>query len=785
MKEKTRRGRVLWILLAAVLISLGATWIIKNKGPEGPTTATPDGSISGRVWHDLCAQSAEDSLDPASSPPGCVPSGEGFLANGIYEPGEPGIPGIRVSLGKGACPSSGLEADMTAGNGSFRFEDLEPGAYCVSVDQMNSPGLTALTPGAWTSPLGGDSGGVGYITLALAYGEANADVNFGWGDLLVQPRPTAVPPSPSPTPAPMCTNSATFVRDVTISDGTRIEAGRTFTKTWRLTNSGTCTWTPEYALVFVDGDRMGAAGSTALLGNVPPGSTVDLTAVLQAPVDDGLYSGYWMLRNQEGGRFGLGQGANKPFRVQIRVGPPPPPVISDWRGEYYANRKLEGDPYLVRNDEEIDFNWGRGAPMEGFPSDDFSVRWTQSLKFDSALYRLHILGDDGIRLWVDDRMVIDEWQDGSARERTIDLAMAKGSHDLQLDYYERGGAARVSLWWEKVKGPKSGWVGKYWFNRKLNSSWALVRSDSEIDFDWGDEAPALGIPRNDFSAQWTKRMEFAPGTYRLHAQADDGLRVYLDDVLLLDEWHDSGGTEVYTAEVELNGVHSLEVEYYERKGDAKITCWWEKVGEMNSPPIAVEDAYLVDEDVVLTAAAPGVLGNDEDADGDGLTAVLESGPKSGTLVLDEDGSFEYVPAPNFHGMDSFSYRASDGDLASSPATVTITVRSVNDEPVAMDDFYKTDEDQPLQIAAPGVLANDSDEEGDPLEAVLESGVSHGSLILNEDGSFTYTPEAGFTGIDSFTYWASDGDLGSNLATVTLAVGNVSIGPAAEDLSVHP
>jgi serine protease AprX len=102
----------------------------------------------------------------------------------------------------------------------------------------------------------------------------------------------------------------------------------------------------------------------------------------------------------------------------------------------------------------------------------------------------------------------------------------------------------------------------------------------------------------------------------------------------------------------------------------------------NSPPVAVDDSYSTDEDTIRTVAAPGVLGNDTDSDGDALTAALVSGPTSGTLSLSANGSFIYTPGLNFNGTDSFVYRASDGNGGTAEATATITVDSVNDAPIA-------------------------------------------------------------------------------------------------------
>ena len=137
--------------------------------------------------------------------------------------------------------------------------------------------------------------------------------------------------------------------------------------------------------------------------------------------------------------------------------------------------------------------------------------------------------------------------------------------------------------------------------------------------------------------------------------------------------------------------------------------------------------------------------------------------------MNANGSFSYTPAADFAGSDSFSYRASDGTLTSNPATVTITRHRHQRHPGRGRDAYTTAEDTVLTVPAPGVLGNDSDPDGDPLTAVLVTGPSHGSLTLNANGSFSYTPAADFAGSDSFSYRASDGTLSSSPATVTITV----------------
>jgi VCBS repeat-containing protein len=196
------------------------------------------------------------------------------------------------------------------------------------------------------------------------------------------------------------------------------------------------------------------------------------------------------------------------------------------------------------------------------------------------------------------------------------------------------------------------------------------------------------------------------------------------------------------------------------------------VTKVDQPPVAAPDSYAIGQDKTLTVAGPGVLGNDSDPEGDHLTAAVVAQPSHGNLNFQPDGSFTYTPAAGFTGTDSFTYQASDGTLTSAVTTVSIAVNAPNQPPTATADTYNINEGTPLTVTGSGVLANDSDPDGDSLSAVLVSGPSHGSLKLNADGSFTYTPDATFAGSDSFTYEAQDakGAL-SNTAAVSISVIN--------------
>jgi autotransporter-associated beta strand protein len=185
---------------------------------------------------------------------------------------------------------------------------------------------------------------------------------------------------------------------------------------------------------------------------------------------------------------------------------------------------------------------------------------------------------------------------------------------------------------------------------------------------------------------------------------------------------------------------------------------------VNPLPAAANESYVTDQGVALSVAAPGVLVNA--TAGSPLTAVLVTGPGHGTLSLNPDGSFLYTPAAGYTGPDSFSYQANDGLANSNIATVSIAVNSL---PAAVNETYVTDSGQALSVAAPGVLGTGFDPQGYPLAAVLVTGPAYGSVVLSPDGSFLYTPTAGYNGTDSFTYQANDGVTSSNPATVSITV----------------
>jgi len=213
-----------------------STWSFTTNF-AGACPGSGSSSISGFVWHDLCAAPWDMQPTPEALPAGCL---EGYEANGIREPGEPGLEGVRVDLGLGACPASGLASTLAAPDGSYSFTGLVAGSYCVSVDALSELNSTLLIPGGWSAPSAGDSP-MG-ASVAVADGGSVANIDFGW-DFQFLPEPD-YGPTPTPVPAVLKFNKNAFCRkgpstgfkeDMAFSQGEQALAlGRTEDGSWLL-----------------------------------------------------------------------------------------------------------------------------------------------------------------------------------------------------------------------------------------------------------------------------------------------------------------------------------------------------------------------------------------------------------------------------------------------------------------------------------------------------------------------------------------------------------------------
>lgn len=257
-----------------------------------------------------------------------------------------------------------------------------------------------------------------------------------------------------------------------------------------------------------------------------------------------------------------------------QIGGAGPQPISNWRGEYFNNTNLSGSPVLVRDDLSINFDWGTGSPGANVPSDRFSVRWTRNLNLEPGRYRFYTTTDDGVRLWVNGALVINEWHDAIGAVYTAEVNVPGGSIPVQMEYFENAGGARAQLDWLRVSGGDGGgsgpWRGQYFNNRTVSGTPAVVRNDNDINFNWGTGSPASGVNADNFSVRWTRSLNLSAGRYRFTATSDDGVRVGVNGQLIIDDWS-SHPPRTVSGEINLpGGSVPIVVDYFEHGGARKF-----------------------------------------------------------------------------------------------------------------------------------------------------------------------------------------------------------------------
>ncbi|GAB4455243.1 MAG: hypothetical protein Kow00120_24840 [Anaerolineae bacterium] len=268
---------------------------------------------------------------------------------------------------------------------------------------------------------------------------------------------------------------------------------------------------------------------------------------------------------------------------------------SAWLADFYANTDLSGNPVLSREDDRIAFDWGTGSPDPAVPADRFSARWRRSAFFYAGVYRFHAVSDDGVRVYIDGNPIIDAWtpQDRVPRDTVITLNEDR-VYRLTVEYFEQGGGASIDVWWEALQitggqptgGQPAGgttggpWLGEYFGNRDLIGPPVLARNDAAIDFNWSDGPPHPAMARDNFSVRWTRTVPLSRGTWRFHADVDDGVRIWANDHSLIYQWIETDNG-IYQADLSLTegGTFVITVEYFEGTGFARVKVWYEKIDD--------------------------------------------------------------------------------------------------------------------------------------------------------------------------------------------------------------
>ncbi len=268
---------------------------------------------------------------------------------------------------------------------------------------------------------------------------------------------------------------------------------------------------------------------------------------------------------------------------------------------YYDNQNFTGQS-ITRIDEQVNFDWDYNSPDPSMHNETYSARWEGSVvPRHSDTYNFYTYSDDGVRLWVDGRLIIDNWTDHPRTENIGYIHLNAGQkYPIKLEYYENTGRAIMQLSWSSNRQHKeiiprnqlypisqtgtglptdnangSGFSAEY-FDRIDFNGLKVTKTEPVINFDWKAGTPDSNIPRDNFSARWTGNIKPAQSThYTFHSLSDDGVRVWVNNQLIIDNWSDHPATEntghIY---LEAGKSYPVKMEYYERWGEATASLHW-------------------------------------------------------------------------------------------------------------------------------------------------------------------------------------------------------------------
>ncbi len=259
----------------------------------------------------------------------------------------------------------------------------------------------------------------------------------------------------------------------------------------------------------------------------------------------------------------------------------PPVNQTQWRAEYFNNASLLGAPALIRMEEgDLAFNWFLDSPAPNIPADNFSVRWSRLVDFyGGGDYRFYAEADDGVRVYVDGNIAIDNWNlsqpvtyQGGAHNLT------PGWHTVTVEYFESGGYARVKVWGTQMDLEDEKWLGEYFTNTEWQTPALFTRQHDALDFDWGSGSPDGNIPTN-FSVRWHRKLFFnEAGDYKFTARVEDEdrVKIFIDGLLLVDQIREeSGPVDGYLGRLQ-PGFHTITVEYADVGKHGGIKFEWRR-----------------------------------------------------------------------------------------------------------------------------------------------------------------------------------------------------------------
>lgn len=359
---------------------------------------------------------------------------------------------------------------------------------------------------------------------------------------------------------------------------------------------------------------------------------------------------------------------------------------SSWRAEYYGNPNLSGSPVVVRGETEINNYWGHTAPFPAIPADGFSVRWTRTFNnVPAGTYRVVATMDDGMRIFLNGRPVLDSWSPSSVHTISQDVVLPFGTHTVTVEYFERTGQATAVVNIYQLSSGSSGgsgggfgggsgggqigggdggdlsgafpnWKAEYFNNVEQAGAPIIVQDDRYLNFNWGSDSPFPGlIPPNDFSVRWT-RSEFIPwGHYKVTLRSDDGARLWLNGRVIINNYVNPS-LEPQSIEVWSPGdMADLRVDFYDRSKTAAIALSMEKIP--NSPGANGSLFVVPGVPNIPPAGGSGGTGGSGGSGGGGISTAIPQCPG--------------VPYPT--GFNAVVVSASNLNVRRAPTTLSETM----------------------------------------------------------------------------------------------------------------
>ena len=292
---------------------------------------------------------------------------------------------------------------------------------------------------------------------------------------------------------------------------------------------------------------------------------------------------------------------------------------TDWQASYYNNMTLSGDPVLTNTTNKVDFNWATNSPGEGVNSDQFSARWTKTMALEAGRYRLTLTSDDGSRVFVDNKLIVNQWWTHDLRTASGEYTHAGGDVTLRVEFFENMDKAVVSFKLEKIAdaaaatatptpaparnsdnpGPvlnacgTGGWFGNYWNNAYLSGAPVRSQNVGHINYNWGEGAPFQGVNKDHWSASWTTTINLAEGEYQFTLTSDDGSTLWVNNWQFINLWYNHTALTRSRTLSHTGGPITLRIEYYDNEGPALISFACARVADSNPAPATATPTPVV------------------------------------------------------------------------------------------------------------------------------------------------------------------------------------------------